>query len=384
MGLKHLPSILRRWPRCVVLWVTLANQLGAIRLSVRNPRQLAMLLVALLVLTWFSISFDPSPPSLPASIYSLEGKALLTLFLCGAFALVSASRWRRISQSLPASWLASTVSLNGLSHLKRFITALWPLVMCGAGLAVLIGLVTPAGVIDPPPTLALVTFFAALVGTLVGLGIHPANRRHVKSRYVRKPAGQPGASANTSTTGLSLLPVLEAQAMSQPANARVLLLIALVTLPAGISGVMVILSLAGWALLAWLVTLAVALPVAATRANQWLQSTLLPFRTFWSLMLRRTLFHYIVAAALAGPLCLLLEATMLEVLRLIVFSLLLFFAWSSFCILSAWQGRDDRLLGGLGAAGATVLEHRFAGVGSLVAIVIATSCFHQGRRHART
>ncbi len=385
MGLNPLRSMAHSRPLLRVQLHKLQNRLSGMQTS---PRLWFVALATLYGIYWLSPYIRGSHFDFAAELSTLEGKVLLGILIAGAFALITAARYRRVSETLVHSWLASTAAVNPLSFMQRFTTSLWPLLLIGVGVVIIAWLVTPYAANDSSLSWMLVTCLAVCVGLPAGLffGTRPKPRKRRSSRYVRDPKAAPSVVTQITAhaSWLSQLPVREALALAQPANSRLLFFTALITLPAGITGVMVIAILAAWVLLAWLVTLAVAVPIAAAAAHRWLESTTLPFRTFQWLIIRRALLHYGLAAMVVGPTCVLLDASLLEIIRLVAFNLVLFLAWSTFTVFSVWHGRDDRWMGGIGAALTAALENRFAGFGTLTALLITALCLHRGGRDART
>lgn len=385
MELNTFPVWLRRRPLLVAAFRQSCNRW---RRGLRGWRRSGFLVAIAAMIALPTVLIRGTPGGWLKLDDTPESRILAGLLAAGVMATITAVRLQRVSITLPRSWLASTVTVDPLRFRQRAACALGP-TLPGV-LLFLVGLfattVQSGGPLMPPLWLAVCAGLSAGIGGGLVAGSRPVPPRQPASRYVWKPPGRHRSAdlPGSARAGLSSLVIRHAQASTRPTNSRLVFLAAILLLPAGLSGIVVLTVLMAWALLTWLLALAAALPGAVRQARGWLQSTTLPFRTFWWLLIRRALLHHLAGWTMALPVLLALDASAFEILRLAAAGLLLFLLYATTIVTFAWFGRDGRIPATMATAVAAVAEHRFAGVGACLAAIATALCYHQGERHART
>jgi hypothetical protein len=222
--------------------------------------------------------------------------------------------------------------------------------------------------------LAVGMSLGALLGTVWPLK-NEANQNE-DSRFIRRTR----ATAMTpSLSGLSHWPISRAIAWHRPENARVLFIIAALSVPVGASALVGVGILAVWTLASYLLALVRAVPVVAREASNWLRPTSLPFAAFARSIAVRALAHQAIGTAFLGGVFFALGAHFVDVLY---FSCL----WLGMAAMVAMIAiRQSYLaLPSLGRAILSILivlmtESRLRGVGLPLALAVAA--FHlRGQR----
>jgi hypothetical protein len=141
---------------------------------------------------------------------------------------------------------------------------------------------------------------AMLLGVVAGsiLGaVWPVKQvaRHEESRFVRKVRNR---AMLPSLAGLSHWPIAKAIAWHRPENARVLFIVAALSVPVGTPALLGIAILAVWTLGSYLLAVVRAMPVVAREASIWLRPTMLPFGSFAWAIGARAFMHQAVGTVL--------------------------------------------------------------------------------------
>jgi hypothetical protein len=209
-----------------------------------------------------------------------------------------ASRARRLGQERwTKSWLAAAPLTATAVRLDRAVDTLGAvfihyLAVCG--LLLLIALVGDA-LVATSLTLAALTagaFAGCVIASLVPTG-KKKERRH-SSRYAPSVTASK-AGLQPSNRGLSHWPIARALSTWRPENARMLfMLVATFVIQAGTSAQRSLVILTLWALVAYLVSLLVAVVVVARVAGEWLRATPVTFGGFaWPLSCRASVHQFL-------------------------------------------------------------------------------------------
>jgi hypothetical protein len=195
------------------------------------------------------------------------------------------------------SWLRSTpvpASSYRLAITTRLVASALAMLI-GAVAAIAILLWASGYAADAPTVLAWLAGAFSL-GTVAG-ACWPL-RRHAReqedSRYVLKSRRQ---ATNPSLEGLARWPIAKALAWHRPEHARVLFIIAALSVPAGSSALMGLAILIVWSLGSYLAAIARAVPAVARAAASWLRPTVLPFGAFAWAIARRAVIHQLIGTS---------------------------------------------------------------------------------------
>jgi hypothetical protein len=153
-----------------------------------------------------------------------------------------------------------------------------------------------------------------VTGAIVGSvwSIKPSARSE-ESRFVSKTRN---VQMQPSLAGLARWPIAKAIAWHRPENARVLFIVAALSVPVGTSALLGMAILATWTLGSYLFAVARAVPNVAREAAIWLRPTPLPFSAFaWALM-RRALVHQFIGTLALGAIAMMVGGQLASVVYL--------------------------------------------------------------------
>jgi hypothetical protein len=376
MELTGTPQWLRTRPLMLTALLVFKNQLRRQRFD-HVTLLLAIAACILLILGTLVIAqgsdYEKMVAALNRSGSSIETLVLLALAASSGGALFTSSRLRRTRERLRRSWLAGTVHVNALSFAQCVVVAIWPIVVFLILLiSVAMGLHLDANMTGPLP-LAGALCAGALPGILIGLltaVTHPRSRQQ-RSRFASRQAG--ASSLTTSSAidsgALAHWPIQEAKAMSAPANSRLLLLIALVTLPGGMSGVFVIAILAAWVLCGWLITLLFALHNTVRDARVWLASTQVSRGRLTIPTVTRVIRHHLAGLAAIGSLLLLVDTSPNEVMHFVMTWVSLAAIFTCIILWRGWNGHNGNFIATLATLLVLTYEQTQNGIAAVMAII---------------
>lgn len=248
--------------------------------------------------------FDGYADGLPHMLSTDQGFIAAMAIIFGGCTTLTAVRHRTAEEKNSNSWLASTIAGNRLSSVRRLKHVLLPPL---ALLAIPGGLLAlhSTGTATQAASIKLVAPFIcgfAGIGSGLWLGTQPKRPRNAASRYVAGIRHRAGSRPDFAA--LRQWSVNQAQTIARPEFATRAVLLALILLPGGIGGLMVLAILAAWALFFWLVALTLSVPCCIHKAANWLGSTTMQPMDYSRALIVRPLLHHIVACSLAGGLLL--------------------------------------------------------------------------------
>jgi hypothetical protein len=260
--------------------------------------------------------------------------------------------------SLVLRWLAAAVvallaSGNAGVTLERSLT--------------LLGLLAAGGVAGAP-----------IGGWLV---LRSNKTRRESSRYTRRSKSV--SSMRPSTSALSSWPVAQALAWARPENSRLLLLVAILTVPGGIGPIAAAGMLASWAVVSYLGALLVAVPLGARAASDWLRSTPITFSAFAWPFARRELLHQLGGTLVGAGVMVMAGAEPLTASYVGAVWLALVALVTAISLADCYRARSPLAKITLSLVAVLFAEQREHGWGIALAVLLTALFLRGGRRHAR-
>jgi hypothetical protein len=202
-----------------------------------------------------------------------------------------------LKSSYAQSWLRSTPvppsSYRVAIAARLAVSAAATLIPAVASMAVL--LASSGHAADAPSVLGWLAG-SFCVGTVAGAcwRVPEHEREQAESRYVLSLRPR---AAGPSLEGLARWPIAKALAWHRPEHARVLFIVAALSVPAGTSALLGMAILMIWSLGSYLAAVARAVPAVAREAASWLRPTMVPFGAFAWAILRRALIHQLIGTS---------------------------------------------------------------------------------------
>lgn len=208
---------------------------------------------------------------------------------------------RRTKSRLSRSWLAATPQVDS----GGTATTAWLVAIPFVGHFSLAAVAAAALSLNAGVTLDQVARLLALAvlgytgGALVAWAWpnREPKARHEASRYTRRPRARGELMPNDAA--LACWPIAQALAWSRPENSRQLLIVALISVPAGTHGLYAVGILAAWALLFYLIAVLAAVAHVARQASLWLRPTPLRVAALAWPITRRAAVHEAVGTFVA-------------------------------------------------------------------------------------
>jgi hypothetical protein len=389
-----LPRWLERHPILLAAAVAHANRLRRLGAAPRRPRAI-LAAVALGAVGAALIGFLLSDLSGSARLSDAKFAFAAAWFSSHAWLVIAASTFyaaslvarkkRMIEDDCRTSWLAATplVEFPALATTALLVipSLLWRLM-----LAIVLTFMLSRGsavFADIFFRIAAFLMIGTFVGALIGWRL-PRRRSRVRaesSRYVPRsrcaPALAPSAAA------LSRWPVTQALAWSRPENARLILLVAILTVPGG-SGLLLSACILGtWFVGSYLAALLIAVPRAAQAAVEWLRSTPIGFWAFAWPLARRALAHQLCGTAAAVIILLLSGAAVGAALYAAALWFALVLLATALTLADCYRARSPVAKTTLSVLAALLLEQRARGWGIALALSLAAWQLQSGKSHAR-
>lgn len=270
--MQEMSSLPAGVPRWAAAHPYLAGRLLAWRNTWRSRRGRTLLATALVLMAVGIVAIIP--PTGPVLGWLGDNWAVTFVIAACAFALSTARRRQRASLEVTTSWLAPLPTGSSLR-----IRALMGTAGCLAAVVAFAVLLRVVGVIDrfAFPRLALAVVAGAIVGLLAGWrlpragigapGFHYAIVRRTRARWASAPALAP----------LANWPAAQGRVFSRPKKAAPVVLIVMMSIPAGAHGApgQVALAAAGGCMALYsLLSLSMAAVRVASAAARWLAPTI--------------------------------------------------------------------------------------------------------------
>jgi hypothetical protein len=380
----RLPHWLRRYPVLLATMVSSLNRLSRLA-GTRKRRLLGSVALALVAtLAWMIIAAEATALVITQG---LNHPAIVV----SAAALYTATfiprRWRSVIAANANSWLVATPRVRKARGTKLFAAVLASLLSrwVYAGFLALLASLNVAITIGQ--SLTLLGFFTAgsAAGALVGwsLAIRGDTRRREGSRYSRRMK-RIDASAKSSSAALSRWPVAQALAWARPENTRLLLAVAILTVPSGVGPVAALGMLASWAVISYLAALLLAVPRVGRAASEWLRSTPITFWAFAWPLARRTLLHQLLGTLVGVAVLLMVGAEPATAFYGGTVWLALVALVTAVSLADCYRARSPVAKITLSALAVLLIEQRLRGWGISLAILVTALHMRKGVRHART
>lgn len=250
-------------------------------------------------------------PAVRDALDWLSKNEILVSIAAALYALpfVIRSRTHLMSEYMQSWLLATPLSPSAFRAAVglRVVLAVVTHIVASTGLLLVTGVAAGRGVADLAVVIAWLIGGMSL-GSAVGAmwRVKRAGRDREDSRFIPKARVRP---SHPSLAGLSRWPIAKALAWHRPENARVLFIVAALSVPVGASALIGLTILATWTLGSYLVAVVRSVPVVANEAAQWLRPTTLPFASFAWAIGQRAFVHQFIGTLLFGTLFLLLGGT---------------------------------------------------------------------------
>jgi len=365
-----IPHWLRRHPLILAAVLSVINYLQ--QRARQSPRTI-WLIAAISVPGGILVSSLISNSNTALAMQSVLNYGSFVVAASGLYSMSAVSRLIRKAEAARAqSWLAAALRVNdrSASTIAPFIALalLWRYAVTIASARLL----SLNSEVSAPQSLRLVTLIT-IGGVLGSLSAWALSRRarkrlHEGSRYV--PRTKHAAQTIPSNAALSHWPIAQAFAWSRPENTRLLLGIALISLPAGMGALGAISVLVTWIIGSYLIALLVAVPCAARSASDWLRSTSIGFWAFAWPLARRALLHQFCGTLTAMGIMLLLGASLPTAVYLGTLWLALAVTAIAISLADCYRSRFRTAKTALSIATALAAEERAQGWGISLALLL--------------
>ena len=376
------PHRLRRHPALLSATIIGLNQLHRLTATPRRRVLVGVSLAFAGALVWIVVASE----AIALAIHqALDHPAIVV----AAAALYSASlipkRRRTAAAAHARSWLVATPrapSTRGVAILVAVLKSLFARWL-GAAVPTLLMSLNTAVTREQSLTLLLLLTAGAAGGAIFGslLGHRGPRRKREASRYTRHPrvidATRPSAA------GLARWPIAQALAWIRPENARLLLAVAILTIPGGIGPLAAAGLLASWAIVSYLGALFLAVPRVARTASDWLRSTPIAFWAFAWPLARRMLLHQFCGTVIGGVVMRLLGAAPSTALYAGTVWLAIVALVTASSLADCYRARSPVAKITLSVIAVLLAEQRARGWGISLAIILTALHVRGGTRHAR-
>lgn len=372
---------LQRHPALLSAAIRNVNRLRRIAAQPRSKWLLGLGLALVATLVWM-VATDAATGRAVAQALSRPAVVVAVAGLYGAWLVPL--RWRAAAVGHADSWLVATpraLSTRGamLAAVLRDLVVRW---FVAALVAVLASINTAVTIRESVMLLALFTG-GLLIGAIFGgwRGWRGAKPRHEQSRYLRRPSAQ--ALMRPSDQGLSRWPIAQALAWARPENARLLLAVAILSVPGGVGPAAAMGLVASWAVGSYLVALLLALPRVARAASDWMRSTPITFWAFaWGLS-RRMLLHQVGSTIAAVIVMVVIGADVSSTLYAGSLWLVLVALVTVLSLVDCYHARSSGPKVVLSVLAVLMAEQRWRGLGIALAVMLTAMHIRRGNRYAR-
>jgi hypothetical protein len=294
-------------------------------------------------------------------------------------------RRRIVVEARARSWLVATPcarSARGFAVFAAVAASLFTRWLAAAVLALLASL-NAAVTFEQSLTLLWLVTAGGVVGALLGgwLALRGSKPKREGSRYTRRP--KPVAFARPSAAALSRWPVAQALAWARPENARLLLLVAILTVPSGIGPIAAVGMLASWAIVSYLGALLLAVPLVARAASDWLRSTPISYWAFAWPIAQRGLLHQLGGTLVGIAVMMVLGAAPATAIYAGTIWLAVVVLVTALSLADCYRARSPFMKITLALIAVLFAEQRAHGWGVSLAVVLTGLHLRGGTRHAR-
>jgi hypothetical protein len=294
-------------------------------------------------------------------------------------------RRRTVAAARARSWLAATPSARSAHGFGVFAAVAASLFLRWLAVAVLALLASLNASVTFEQSLTLLGLVTAggVVGVPLGawLALRSSKPRLEGSRYTRRP--KPVAFLRPSSAALSGWPVAQALAWARPENARLLLLVAILTVPSGIGPIAAAGMLASWSIVSYLGALLVAVPLIARAASDWLRSTPISFWAFAWPIAQRGLLHQLGGTLVGIAVMIVLGAAPMTAIYAGTVWLAVVVLVTALSLADYYRARSPFVKITLSLLAVLFAEQRAHGWGVSLAILLTGLHLRGGTRHAR-
>ena len=305
-----------------------------------------------------------------------------------AAALYSAAlipkRRRAAAAAAAGSWLVATPRARRARGTTVFAMVLASLVLRWLAAAVVALLACSNAEVSLEQSVTLLGLLAAGCAAGVPLGwlvLRRDKTRRESSRYTRRSKAV--SSTRPSASALSRWPIAQALAWARPENSRLLLLVAILTVPGGIGPIAAAGMLASWAIVSYLGALLAAVPLVARAASDWLRSTPITFSAFAWPFARRELLHQLGGTFVGVGVMVMAGAEPLTAIHVGAVWLSLVALVTAITLADCYRARSPLVKLTLSLLAVLLAEQRAHGWGIALAMLLTGLCLRGGTRHAR-
>ena len=312
--------------------------------------------------------------------------APMVAVVVGVHTLLEIGRRRqRAAEANGRSWLSATPGAAAVRSRTTLAQVAAPLAAQLAGAVSLVALIAVAA--SAPFDAVAMLFGWTLGGAALGATIGALRRlptgegRAEASRYVARARSTSGAAT---LRGLSRWPVLQAVSWFRPENARVLFMLAAVSVPLGSSALLGLAIVAFWTLASYMATLLYAVSQVAREASLWLRATPLRFAQFAWAISRRALVHQFIGTSLVSATLFAMGTPLTGVLRVAALWLAIVVLVATIALAEAFRARPPGLRIAFLVSATVATDYRAPGWALPLAAVIGAFHLRGAVTHARS
>lgn len=383
---RSIPARLARWlqhhPAALASTIATRNRLRRLAATPRRRLLVAVALALGVTVGWVILTSATTAHAIEQAL----GHPALVVVAAALYSAASIPKRRRAAATAAArSWLVATPRARSARGLPVLLMVLRSVVLRWLAATVVALLASSNAGVTLEQSLTLTALLAAggVAGAAIGgwLALRSDKTRRESSRYTRRFKSV--SSMRPSAAALSRWPIAQALAWARPENSRLLLLVAILTVPAGIGPIAAVGMLASWAIVSYLGALLVAAPLVARAATDWLRSTPISFSAFAWPFARRQLLHQlggtfvgvgVMVMAGAEP----LTATYVGAVWLALVALV-----TAISLADCYRARSPLAKITLSLVAVLFAEQREHGWGIALAVLLTALYLRGGRRHAR-